>query len=336
MCSSDLVRDNSDNQYTLNKEDAELYGTKKAENLTLYEQRNNELEAFNNYLTFDKPAGIREQAPGSYEDMLRHPSYGDFQAANTESVAKRGTGLFAKPYDELLTQRAADENAARVENVKNIATGGAGDDLEKSGAAPVGPALTAEEINRLRDLPSGYSLSRPANNLFGPRNFTPIPPNNMSLIPEKEEQGTFDTMGFDDVGAAIEAEDKALGEAMKAKAAAEAAAVRARAMIPNPLDQFDSYTYGLALHVCDRSEYDRLLENAVEWTPQHTLVASAGRADTNLKRQKGWEDNFYFESFKLTQVIAPNTTTRTTNSIEIEFTLIEPMGLSFKIGRAHV
>lgn len=108
----------------------------------------------------------------------------------------------------------------------------------------------------------------------------------------------------------------------------------------NPLDEYESYTYGIALHVLDRGEYDKMAQNAKQWTPQHTLIASAGRwnqsGDPNsssytsgdFKRAKGWEDNFYFDNLKMTQLQSPSVIGRGTNTIDMEFTIIEPYGLT--------
>jgi hypothetical protein len=107
-----------------------------------------------------------------------------------------------------------------------------------------------------------------------------------------------------------------------------------RAVQNNPLDDYESYTYGLALHVLDKTEYDLMAQNATKWRPQNTLIASAGRwsessaDDSYLKRQAGWEDNFYFDNLKMTQLQSPSVVGRGTNTVDLEFTIIEPYGLT--------
>jgi len=99
----------------------------------------------------------------------------------------------------------------------------------------------------------------------------------------------------------------------------------------NQLDNSTSYTYSLALHILSKSEYNAMVENAGKnFTPQHTLIASAGRdgGTTGTKRAPGWADNFFFDKLSMTSVIGMNRDSRGTNVINIEFTVIEPMGLS--------
>jgi hypothetical protein len=106
-----------------------------------------------------------------------------------------------------------------------------------------------------------------------------------------------------------------------------------RAVQNNPLDEYESYTYGLALHVLDKTEYDLMAQNATKWVPKNTLIASAGRwsessGDNYLKRQAEWEDNFYFDNLKMTQLQSPSVVGRGTNTVDLEFTIIEPYGLT--------
>ena len=103
------------------------------------------------------------------------------------------------------------------------------------------------------------------------------------------------------------------------------------AQLSNILENSISTTYGLALHILDKSEYNAMVENAGKsFTPQHTLIASAGRdgGTTGTKRAPGWADNFFFDKLSMTSIIGMNRDSRGTNVINIEFTVIEPMGLS--------
>ncbi len=99
----------------------------------------------------------------------------------------------------------------------------------------------------------------------------------------------------------------------------------------NVLDNYDSYTYGLALHILDKSEYNAMVENAgKDFKPKTTLIASAGRdaGPTGTKRAPGWEDNFFFDKLSFSSILGLNKDSRGTNVINIDFTIIEPMGLS--------
>ena len=108
--------------------------------------------------------------------------------------------------------------------------------------------------------------------------------------------------------------------------------------IGNPLHEYDSYTYGLSLHLLNIGDFNNLVDNPemqynpVTYTPGGAvgtvLVASAGRYQ-NFGRNPAFVEDFYFDNFKMSSYI--NTTSRNKNSnlIECSFTIIEPSGFTF-------
>lgn len=108
--------------------------------------------------------------------------------------------------------------------------------------------------------------------------------------------------------------------------------------IGNPLHEYDSYTYGLSLHLLNIGDFNNLVDNPemqynpVTYTPSGAvgtvLVASAGRYQ-NFGRNPAFVEDFYFDNFKMSSYI--NTTSRNKNSnlIECSFTIIEPSGFTF-------
>lgn len=108
--------------------------------------------------------------------------------------------------------------------------------------------------------------------------------------------------------------------------------------IGNPLHEYDSYTYGLSLHLLNIGDFNNLVDNpSQQYTPVTgtpygpvgtVLVASAGRYQ-NFGRNPAFVEDFYFDNFKMSSYI--NTTSRNKNSnlIECSFTLIEPSGFTF-------
>jgi hypothetical protein len=108
--------------------------------------------------------------------------------------------------------------------------------------------------------------------------------------------------------------------------------------IGNPLHEYDSYTYGLSLHLLNIGDFNNLVDNPMQqYTPVTStpygsvgtvLVASAGRYQ-NFGRNPAFIEDFYFDNFKMNSYI--NTTSRNKNSnlIECSFTLIEPSGFTF-------
>lgn len=95
----------------------------------------------------------------------------------------------------------------------------------------------------------------------------------------------------------------------------------AQSIIPNPLEEYESYTYCLSLHLLSESQFNNL-HAAV---PQRTIVASAGRY---INRDPNFGEDFYFEDFKMTTIVNTTKRNRSTNLIECQFTIIEPLGFT--------
>jgi hypothetical protein len=98
--------------------------------------------------------------------------------------------------------------------------------------------------------------------------------------------------------------------------------------IMNRLHKYPSYIYGLSLHLLSDEEYNNVVIEQ-KYTPTNVLVASAGRHGATFPRNKFFQEDFYFENFEMTTIIAPNDYSRNTNAIECSFTLIEPYGFTF-------
>lgn len=100
--------------------------------------------------------------------------------------------------------------------------------------------------------------------------------------------------------------------------------------IDNPLDDYATYTYGLSLHIITPEIYRKVVNDPTyTYAPNgNVLIASAGRRGENFKRAANFEEDFYFENFKFTTIIGLNAKTRSTNSVEVTFTIIEPYGIT--------
>lgn len=102
--------------------------------------------------------------------------------------------------------------------------------------------------------------------------------------------------------------------------------------VPNPLHQFSSYTYGLALHMLTKADFNSMVENpGSDWKPTTTVIASAGKyggPGSGFERNKFFTDDFYFDNLKMTTVIGSTAGNRGTNAINVSFTLIEPYGVT--------
>ena len=98
----------------------------------------------------------------------------------------------------------------------------------------------------------------------------------------------------------------------------------------NPLHDYDSYTYCLSLHLLNIDEFNNLINNPDQtYIPQHVLVSSAGRYGTNFVRDPAFKEDFYFDNFKMNTVVNVTSRSRSSNLIECNFTLIEPLGFTF-------
>lgn len=102
----------------------------------------------------------------------------------------------------------------------------------------------------------------------------------------------------------------------------------------NPLHSYASYTYGLSLHLLTPDDYNTVVEKPGEYVAKHVLVASAGRWNDRtdsmaMGRDPNFGEDFYFGSLRMNTIIGVGESNRSTNAIDISFTLIEPYGLTF-------
>lgn len=99
----------------------------------------------------------------------------------------------------------------------------------------------------------------------------------------------------------------------------------------NPLDKYANYTYGLSLHYIPISTYNQIAsQGGGGYSPgNNVLIASAGRHDqSGFGRRANFKEDFYFENLKLTTIIGYNSRTRGSNVIDVNFTIVEPYGIT--------
>lgn len=115
---------------------------------------------------------------------------------------------------------------------------------------------------------------------------------------------------------------------------AESVGVAARGFKPNVLHSYASYTYGLSLHLLTIEDYNQIVDTGT-YSPKNVLVASAGRYNQQVSgaaafaRNPSFGEDFYFSNLNMTTVIGMSEHNRSTNAIDISFTLIEPYGMTF-------
>ena len=97
-------------------------------------------------------------------------------------------------------------------------------------------------------------------------------------------------------------------------------------VVPNPLDQYESYTYGITLAMLGREDYASFLSSGIGFSLPNIMIAAGG---SSVRRHTLWKENFFFENFKMTTVVGLQDTNHGVNAIDITFDIIEPYGLSF-------
>jgi hypothetical protein len=173
---------------------------------------------------------------------------------------------------------------------------------------------------------------------------TPITTEELALLsqadkPSGDSGGIFEGLSDEEIlarrnpGGRSDEEVLALIEVDNTRASAfrvEISGVNRQTPSPNPLSDYESYTYGLSLHLLSQTQYNNLIENPeTSYIPQNVLVASAGKNSNNFKRDPNFREDFYFDDFQMKTVVNITTRNRNSNLIECSFTIIEPVGFTF-------
>lgn len=101
--------------------------------------------------------------------------------------------------------------------------------------------------------------------------------------------------------------------------------------LENPLNDYESYSYCLSLHLIGIDVFNRLISSnnpLQEYVPQNVLISSAGRYGSNFVRNQNFSEDFYFDDFRLRTYINTTARNRSSNLIECSFTIIEPNGFT--------
>lgn len=105
--------------------------------------------------------------------------------------------------------------------------------------------------------------------------------------------------------------------------------------IMNPLHSYASYTYSISLAMLTIDEYNQIVKEQ-KYLPKRILISSAGRhtdaksADdpNQFVRAKYFSEDFYFDDLEITTIVGLNERSRATNAIDLNFTIVEPFGMS--------
>jgi hypothetical protein len=331
-----IIRDNQGNQRVLNRDEQEQFTRQKEALFAVVAEEENELRYFRSWaeergldqreidfaFTSTTPDASGRSRPITNQDFQNHLD--EYKAAN-------GRLPFATPATELEQFGTVLNDESRTAQALRVSPSGgaAGDKLDSTGGADTAVTLSDAERARLASATELDRLKREA--IAGGTPPIATPTTTPQTVPDRIESGQ---NARDDLLARNQIGNDPTTVTESAGGNNANVDVDIRAVQNNPLDEYESYTYGLALHVLDKTEYDLMAQNATKWRPQNTLIASAGRwsessaDDSYLKRQAGWEDNFYFDNLKMTQLQSPSVVGRGTNTVDLEFTIIEPYGLT--------
>lgn len=102
----------------------------------------------------------------------------------------------------------------------------------------------------------------------------------------------------------------------------------AQKSLPNPLHDYDSYTYCLSWHLMNIFDFNKVVDDPQRrYIPKNVLISSAGRFQ-GLARSPYFTEDFYFDNLKMTTIIGAGKRNKSSNVIEVNFTIIEPLGFT--------
>lgn len=104
--------------------------------------------------------------------------------------------------------------------------------------------------------------------------------------------------------------------------------LRSQQPLINPLHEYDSYTYNLSLHAITTEQFNNLSQNPNGYIPQNVLIAGAGKYSSTFRRNSYFQEDFYFDNLDMESIINTKKVNRFSNVINIEFTIIEPLGFT--------
>lgn len=105
---------------------------------------------------------------------------------------------------------------------------------------------------------------------------------------------------------------------------------------PNVLSDFSTYTYNINLHVLTAADYKVMINNPQDFTPTRNIISGGNKYNktytttgTGTQRSEEFVDDFYFDGLQIKTVIGPSSPLRSSNVVDIKFTIVEPYGLTF-------
>lgn len=149
---------------------------------------------------------------------------------------------------------------------------------------------------------------------------------NPELGPENQNQSNFES------AASAKEEQKQESVAVASKKVSIGKEKTDSKVRDNPLFAYADYTYSLSFHVIPPEKYNDLATRPgyiYKNNDKTVLIASAGRRDfVDFQRSARFNEDFFFENLVIKTVVGMNARSRSSNAVEINFTLIEPYGVT--------
>lgn len=107
----------------------------------------------------------------------------------------------------------------------------------------------------------------------------------------------------------------------------------------NKLHDYASSTYRLTMYLLSAQDYASLIDKPDIFNPKYVLISSGGgfpnaplynwnTGVTTSGRHPDFQEDFFIENLSLTTVVGLNAKTKASNAIEINFTIVEPYGMT--------
>lgn len=103
---------------------------------------------------------------------------------------------------------------------------------------------------------------------------------------------------------------------------------------PNPLSKLASMNYTVSIYLLNIEEYKRLLASQTKTLPTKQLIIQSGGINQGAgptigQRNKYFDVDFYLDNINIESSIGPQGGTRAHNATTMNFTVVEPTGITF-------
>jgi hypothetical protein len=242
---------------------------------------------------------------------------------NTESTVNDGT----QTEDQAAKESAKGQTAAAaVDNTTPKEIPGEGT------VAPDAATVTDEEADKIKN---NEKDSEKVDEL--PEKAFPAPPPSESKIADASTKKSESAKQNSIVGATSNSTQTAVVDKNNNEKQKELSIKLAKART-NKLHDYTSSTYRTTMYLLSAEDYANLVAKPTTFNPKYALISSGGGFPNppaydyygTLKtgRHPDFQEDFFFEQLSMTTVVGLNSKSKASNAIEINFTIVEPYGMT--------